>query len=78
MSPLESVVEVLSVSMLKYFYIVISSPQEKEVHFRERMHALRTKVGGKLEEWEEKRKDFLAGFMGLFGRDGRIVSHQLN
>ena len=42
------------------------------------MHALRTKVGGKLEEWEEKRKDFLAGFMGLFGRDGRIVSHQLN
>ena len=28
----------------------------------------------KLESWEEKSKDLIGGFMGLFGRDGRIVS----
>ena len=51
-------------------YFVPCTCQEKEVQFRESMHKLRTKVG----EWEEKSKDLLHGFLGLFGRDGRIVS----
>lgn len=28
----------------------------------------------KLEHWEEKSKDFIGGFLGMFGRDGRLVS----
>ena len=45
------------------------------------MSNLRHRVGGKLEAMgdkleavEEKSKDFIHGFVGLFGRDGRIVS----
>ncbi len=56
------------------FQCLLYCSQEKEVHFRERFQALRTKFGGTLEVWEEKSKDLLGGFMGLFGRDGRIVS----
>jgi len=26
----------------------------------------------KLEHWEEKSKDFIGGFLGMFGRDGRL------
>ena len=45
------------------------------------MSTLRHTVGGKLEAMgdkleamEEKSKDLIHGFIGLFGRDGRIVS----
>ena len=45
------------------------------------MSNLRHRVGGKLEAMgdkleamEEKSKDLIHGFIGLFGRDGRIVS----
>ena len=45
------------------------------------MSSLRNRVGGKLEAMgdkleavEEKSKDLIHGFVGLFGRDGRIVS----
>lgn len=45
------------------------------------MSNLRHRVGGKLEAMgdkleamEEKSKDLIHGFVGLFGRDGRIVS----
>ena len=31
-------------------------------------------MGDKLEAVEEKSKDLIHGFIGLFGRDGRIVS----
>ena len=31
-------------------------------------------MGDKLEAVEEKSKDLIRGFVGLFGRDGRIVS----
>ena len=48
---------------------------------RNSMSNLRHRVGGKLEAMgdkleamEEKSKDFIHGFVGLFGRDGRIVS----
>ena len=48
---------------------------------RNSMSSLRHRVGGKLEAMgdkleavEEKSKDFIHGFVGLFGRDGRIVS----
>ena len=37
------------------------------MRFRERFSTLK-------EKWDEKSKDFISGFMGLFGRDGRIVS----
>lgn len=43
----------------------ISFMKEKEVKFRERVSSLKGK-------WDEKSKDFISGFMGLFGRDGRI------
>ena len=48
---------------------------------RNSMSNLRHRVGGKLEAMgdkleamEEKSKDLIHGFVGLFGRDGRIVS----
>ena len=37
------------------------------MRFRDRFSSLKGK-------WDEKSKDFISGFMGLFGRDGRIVS----
>ena len=47
------------------------------------MSNLRHRVGGKLEAMgdkleavEEKSKDLIHGFLGLFGRDGRIVSER--
>ena len=49
------------------------------------MSNLRHRVGGKLEAMgdkleavEEKSKDLIHGFVGLFGRDGRIVSENLS
>lgn len=51
-----------------------SSLQEKEVHIRQKMSKLRHRVEDKLEHWEEKSKDLIGGFLGMFGRDGRIVS----
>jgi len=42
--------------------------QEKELVWRERMSHLKHGVG-------EKSRDLMSGFMALFGRDGRIVSH---
>jgi choline-phosphate cytidylyltransferase len=39
--------------------------KESEVRFRDRFSSLKGK-------WDEKSKDFISGFMGLFGRDGRI------
>ena len=63
---------------MKLFNITL---QEQEVRFRNSMSNLRHRVGGKLEAMgdkleavEEKSKDFIHGFVGLFGRDGRIVS----
>ena len=48
------------------------------------MSSLRHRVGGKLEAMgdkleavEEKSKDLIHGFVGLFGRDGRIVSESM-
>ena len=41
--------------------------QEKEVKLRENLTRLKHEVG-------EKSKDVVAGFLALFGRDGRIVS----
>ena len=55
--------------------------QEQGYRFRNSMSTLRHRVGGKLEAMgdkleamEEKSKDLIHGFIGLFGRDGRIVS----
>ena len=53
-----------------YLLVYICPPQEQEVRFRDRVHSLR-------EKWDEKSKDFISGFMGMFGRDGRIVSEQI-
>lgn len=43
----------------------VSFMKEKEVQLRERVSTLKGK-------WDVKSKDFISGFMGLFGRDGRI------
>jgi len=53
---------------------LISPSQEKEVRIRQKMSSLRHKMEDKLEHWEEKSKDFIGGFLGMFGRDGRLVS----
>ena len=52
---------------------------------RNSMSNLRHRVGGKLEAMgdkleamEEKSKDLIHGFVGLFGRDGRIVSFAIH
>ena len=44
------------------------------MHIRQKMSKLRHRVEDKLEHWEEKSKDLIGGFLGMFGRDGRIVS----
>ena len=44
--------------------------QEKQVRLRAKVSNLRDKFEG----WEGKSKDLIGGFIGLFGRDGRIVS----
>ena len=69
------------VTPLLLFNSLFSNFQEQEVRLRNSMSNLRHRVGGKLEAMgdkleamEEKSKDFIHGFVGLFGRDGRIVS----
>lgn len=41
--------------------------QEKELQVRSKMHDIK-------ERCEEKSKDLVAGFIGLFGKEGKIVS----
>ena len=45
--------------------------QEKEVRIRKKMSNLKHRMGA----WEERSMDGIKGFIGMFGRDGRIVSH---
>ena len=49
--------------------------QEKEVRIREKMNSFKRGMEDKWESVEEKSKDLIQGFIGLFGRDGRIVSN---
>ena len=58
--------------------------QEQGYRLRNSMSSLRHTVGDKLgamgdklEAMEEKSKDLIHGFVGLFGRDGRIVSKRM-
>ena len=64
----------LSLLPLPFPFFISPSLQEKEVHIRQKMSKLRHRVEDKLEHWEEKSKDLIGGFLGMFGRDGRIVS----
>ena len=57
---------------------------EQGYRLRNSMSSLRHMVGDKLEAMgdkleavEEKSKDLIHGFVGLFGRDGRIVSEMM-
>ena len=55
------------VSLCLWCYVCVTV-QEKELQ-------LRDKVSGLRHAWEERSRDLIGGFMGLFGRDGRLVSH---
>ena len=41
---------------------------------KEGLSRIKEKASESLHRWEEKSRDLITSFMGLFGRDGRIVS----
>ncbi len=55
--------------------------QEKIDHMKEQGHKLMEKVSDKRDEfitkWEERSREFVNSFVGLFGKDGRIVSRSI-
>jgi len=41
---------------------------------KEGLSRMKAKASEGLHRWEERSRDLITNFMGLFGRDGRIVS----
>ena len=45
---------------------------------KEGLTRIKAKASEGLHRWEERSRDLITNFMGLFGRDGRIVSYILH
>lgn len=54
----------------------VSFIKEKEVQVRQKMDEIKGRLTDKsqeiLQKWEEKSRDFIGGFIDMFGRDGRL------